>query len=330
MTGPELYALCKSLADDPDESFMSKQDWANALQMGYSSYQQYISDSIPEIYEKYLDFGVPNGTTVAWTGTPAPGDTATLTINAVPYVYVTGVGDTMTTVANALTVLASASPFANVSNVGAITSVLPVNLSTPIVTATFVGTGGVTLGPVALASIDLNGVLFGPTPSVGKVAYRITKIHTVNVGQQPDFGLWLQPAATMEQLWNITSTTGYGNFNPGKWCLQGTVIKFNLQPTSSMRLYYLPNGPTAAEWLTLITTPASFVDNTPDFAQQCIAFFAYSQYAIKDWSDNPGLQAKFQQLMRQLDQWMAKNRTGDSHRWVQPGRQGLQGGGGWW
>jgi len=241
MTGPELYALCKSLADDPDESFMSKQDWANALQMGYASYQQYVGDSIPEIYEKPYDFALS-----------------------------------------------------------------------------------------AQSEKDFNGILFGATPSVGKVAYRITKIHTVNVGQQPDFGLWLQPAATMEQLWNITSTTGYGNFNPGKWCLQGTMMKYNLQLTGNYRLYYLPNGPTAAEWLTLITTPASFVDNTPDFAQQCIAFFAYSQYAIKDWSQNDQLQSKFDQLLRQLDQWVAKNRTGDAHRWVQPGRQGLQGGGGWW
>jgi hypothetical protein len=330
MTGQELYRLCKALADDPDETFMSKQDWANALQMGYASYQQYIGDSVPEIFELQFDFGIPNGVQIQWLGTPAVGYVATLTISATTYSYTCVLGDTTATVAMALTMLASGDTFATVSNVGALTTVTPKTLTTPLVTSTFTAPCYTKQTGVALAEVNLDGILFGNNPSQGKVAYRLTKMHTVNVGQQPDFGLWVQPAGTMEQLWNITSTTGYGNFNPGKWLLQGTIIKFNIQQTSSLRLYYIANGPTAAEWLTLINSSNQFVDNTPDFAQQCIAYFAYSQYAIKDWAMNDQLQAKFGQLMQQVDRWLAKNRTGDAHRWVQPGRQGLQGGGGWW
>lgn len=330
MTGQELYRLCKSLADDPDETFMSKSDWANALQMGYSSYQQYIADSVPEIFEKAFDFAIPNGTTIQWVGTPAAGNVATLTINATTYTYTCVLGDTMTTVATALSALAVGDPVATVSNVNALMSVTPKTLLTPVVSSTFTPPGYTIQTGVPLAEVNLDGILFGPNPAVGKVAYRITKMHTVNVGQQPDFGLWVQPAGTMEQLWNITSTTGYGNFNPGKWLLQGTLIKFNIQQTANLRLYYIPNGPTAAEWLSLLNSPNQFVDNTPDFAQQCIAYFAYRQYSIKDWADNPQLSATFGQLIQQLDRWLAKNRTGDAHRWVQPGRQGLQGGGGWW
>lgn len=330
MTGQELYRLCKSLADDPDETFMSKQDWANALQAGYASYQQYISDSVPEIFEKQFDFSMPYGTNVLWNGTPVAGSVAVLNVGVNTYTYTAVLGDTAATVASQITALAVSDPVATVSNVNNLTSVTPKGIVAPVVSSSFSFPCSTTQTGVPLAEVNLDGILFGANPAVGKTAYRLTKMHTVNVGQQPDFGLWVQPASTMEQLWNITSTTGYGNFNPGKWLLQGTVIKFNIQQTAALRLYYLPNGPTAAEWLTLINSPNQFVDNTPDFAQQCIAYFAYSQYAIKDWAMNDQLQLKFNQLLQSLDRWLARNRTGDSHRWVQPGRQGLQGGGGWW
>lgn len=245
MTGPELYRLCKQLADDPDNTFMTQSDWASALQQGYAAYQNYVANLMPDIYEKTYDF--------------------TLT---------------------------------------------------------------------GQSTYDLDGILFGENPSQGKVAYRLTKLHTVNVGNTPEFGQWVTPASTMEQLWAITGTTGYGNFNPGKWMLQGTKILFNIQNNGVFRLYYIPNPYTATEWASKIVTAGSFIDNTPDFAQQAIAYFAYEQYAIKDWSENPALSRKFQELLQQIDQWVAKNRTGDSHRWVQPGRQGRQGangsGGGFW
>jgi hypothetical protein len=335
MTGQELYLLCKSLADDPDETFFSKQKWANALQAGYASYQQYICNSVPEIFEKQFDFTLLGSQLLTWTGTPVAGDVASITVasplSTLTYSYTVALGDTMADVATALTALAAGNPFVATSNVGAVTQVLCKTMPPAVVTSSYTGgTGSVLQAPVPLAEVSMDGVIFGDTPYVGKVAYRISKMHTVNAGQSPDFGLWVQPAGTMEQLWNITSTTGYGNFNPGKWLLQGTVLKFNIQQTSLLRMYYIPNGPGASEWLTLISSPGQFVDNTPDFAQQCIAYFAYSQYAIQDWATNPELQAKFGQLLQQLDRWLARNRTGDAHRWVQPGRQGLQGGGGWW
>jgi hypothetical protein len=243
MTGQEIYNLCKSLADDPDNSFMSQADWAGALQQGYSLYQQYITDRVPEIFERSYNFTI-----------------------------------------------------------------------------------------TAASEYELDGILFGANPSQGKVAYRITRMHTVNVGSTPDFGLWVVPAGTLEQMWANTGYTGYGNFNPGVWCLQGTKLMFNIQQTNTLRLYYVANGKSLAEWVTAIATAGVFIDNTPDFAQQAIAYFAYSTYAIKDWSDNPTLERKFNRILQQVDSWLTKNRAGDAHRWVKPGRQGGNGGasGGWW
>ena len=336
MDGKQLYRLCKSICDDADVSFMTQSDWADALQQGYASFQQYVADKVPEIFEKQFDFAVP-GVGALWSGTPNPGDTATLQVNALTYVYTVLTGDTMASVASALTSLATGNVAALVSNTGALTQVFPRAVGAAAVTTTYTrtgpSTGAVTQSALSQTDVNLDGVLFGATPALGKVAYRITKIHTLNVGQQPDFGLWLTPASTLEQLWAVPVGTGYGIWNPGKWCLQGTQLKFNLQQTNSFRLYYIPNGMSVAEWASAIVTPGSFIDNTPDFAQQLIAYFAVQAYNIKDVFANPVQDRKFSQLLQQTDRWLAKNRTGDASRWVQAGRQGPNagfGGSGLW
>jgi len=175
----------------------------------------------------------------------------------------------------------------------------------------------------ATAEYDLDGILFGATPSEGNRLYKITKMHNVNVGSTPDFGGWVQPATSMEELWAY-AVGGAGAGAPGawgswRWFLQDTKLLFSCQLTQQLRLYYIPS-PTI-DWATAIATPNIFIDNTPDFAQQAIAYYAFQAYAIKDFQQNPVAQQRFDGILLQIKQWLAVGRNGDASRWVQPGRQ---------
>lgn len=238
MTGQQLAQLFRQLVDDPDETFFTTADVANALALGYNEYVTYVGTQIPSMYERKYDF----------------------TLN---------------------------------------------------------GTG----------ELELDGILFGAAPTQGTNAYRITKLHTTNPGQFPDFGYWLPPCDTMEQLWSVGSMGGNNVYNQSKWMLQGTKILFSAQLTGTFRLYYLPT-PTV-DWATAIAAPGVFIDNTSPY-QQIIAYWAVQAYAIRDWAQNPALEQKFRQLLQELDKWLVRGRAGDAHRWVQPGRQrnsiGSQGG----
>ena len=234
MTGQELYALCKQIADDPDVTFETQANWASALQMGYASYQAKIAEQLPSLYEKSYDFTVSSA-----------------------------------------------------------------------------------------ASFELNGILFGATPSTGDRLYKITKMHNVNTGSIPDFGGWVQPATSMDQLW-AGAVGGAGAGAPGawgswRWMLQGTKILFSCQLVQALRIYYIPS-PTI-NWNTAIANPGVFIDNTPDFAQQAIAFYAYQYYAIKDREQNVVAQQRFDSILKQIDIWITRGRNGDASRWVQSGRQ---------
>lgn len=175
---------------------------------------------------------------------------------------------------------------------------------------------------------DLNGILFGPpttlpAPPLVDNAYRLTRMHSVNNGQFPDMGYWLTATDTLEELWNVGPTGSAGVYNRGRWLLQGTKLMFSAQLTGTYRLYYLP-APTI-DWAAAIATPNVFIDNTSPY-QQLIAYFAVQSYAIRDWAENPALERKMGQLLQQLDRWLVKGRSGDSHKWVTPSRTNNRGG----
>ncbi len=56
MNGQEMKNLFRALIDDPDQTFFSDQDIANALTYGYQEYVTYIANSCPSIFEKPYDF----------------------------------------------------------------------------------------------------------------------------------------------------------------------------------------------------------------------------------------------------------------------------------
>lgn len=165
---------------------------------------------------------------------------------------------------------------------------------------------------------DLDGILFGANPSQNTIAQFISRIYIRNPGQVPDFSYELVACNSIEELW-AGSNLGIGWVN-ARWTLQGTKLLFNAQMSQPLRLYYLPDAPPTSFWATAVSTPNSFIDNTPGFAQQLIAYFAMDAYAAKDWTDNPVVQRKMGQLMQQVDRWLTKGRNGAASRWVKSSR----------
>ena len=173
---------------------------------------------------------------------------------------------------------------------------------------------------------DLDGILFGATPSENTIASMVSRIYIRVPGQVPDFGYELTACGSIEELWAGTNL-GLG-WNNLRWTLQGTKILFNAQITQPLRLYYLPDAPPTTFWTTAIASPGVFIDNTPAFAQQAIAYFAMDAYSVRDWVDNPVLQRKFNQILQQIDRWLTKGRNGAASRWVKASRNPNSGQGG--
>lgn len=316
MTARDLAILFKQLVDDPDNTFFTMSDIAQALALGYFEYQQYVANQIPQIYEKSFDFQIPTKS-VIWTGIPQTGDVATLVLGGVPYAYTVLITDTtMSQVAAKVAALTVVDPNFAVGAVGPADNVIT-KQGAGNVAATYVpiglGNGGVTVQGVAGGEVNLDGIFFGASPTSGNSIDRITRIYSTNGNQSPNFGYPVVACDTLEELWNAGTNGVSGVYNQGRWCLQGTSLMFNAQLANTYRMYYLPTP--NLNWPLLINTQG-FVDNSPGFAQQLIAYYAVQAYAIRDWADNPALERKFQQLKTQLDKYLTKNRSGDSHRWV--------------
>ena len=162
------------------------------------------------------------------------------------------------------------------------------------------------------AEFDLNGILFGATPSVGR-AMKITRIYYRN-GSSPDFGGWITPVSNIEQLYSSGTMSGSGwGWGSWRWTLQGRVLRFNVTLSGPFRLYYMP-VPTI-DWATFLASTTEMDDDTFIW-QQLIPYFAVQAYAIKDWAMNPTLQMKFEQLKAECNTWLIKGRNGNANKWV--------------
>ena len=338
MTGQELRQLFRSLVDDPDGSFFSDADIATALSLGYNEYCTYIAMQQPQLFEKAYDFTLPQLTYNMTLVTTPPTVGSVATINSTgggPYVYNTVLGSTQQSIVNALVALAANDTVWTFTDGGlgfqpGTGHIIAVHKnpqpSNDLITVSYANTVGGTFTAVQTntggGELELNGILFGGNPTVGN-AYRITRLYSRVPGQIPDFGYWLYACDTIEEMWNAGNSGITGVYNQARWCLQGTKLLFSAQLANTFRLYYLP-APTV-NWTTAIATPGVFIDNTAPY-QQLIAYWAVQAYAIRDWADNPALDKKFGQLLQELDRWLIRGRSGDSHKWVQASKVTNRGG----
>ena len=152
---------------------------------------------------------------------------------------------------------------------------------------------------------DLNGILFGATPSEGAVAERMCRISFTNTNQ--GFAAFLSPAGSMEQLMTISDYKT-------KWFLQGTVLRYNYSLNNQLQLTYIPES--TVNWAAgMVPSSHVFLDNLGQW-HDIIALLAYKQYAIADYVDNPVLQQQLAQRIHDFDAFLSRGRSGDASKYV--------------
>lgn len=166
--------------------------------------------------------------------------------------------------------------------------------------------------PSGVYELDLDGILFGPTPTQRR-CQRITRIVAIDPSSGQLIGI-LQPAASFETLNPNTASSMQLRIYPNlRWWLDGRKVRFSGAITQTIQIWYVPDP--NVDWVVGLTNNNTYIDDLTQF-HDIIALKAAQFYYAADGAPNPKLDSMLGMRLSELDQYFANTRSGRGSRYV--------------
>lgn len=163
----------------------------------------------------------------------------------------------------------------------------------------------------AAATLNLNNVLFGATPTQTRCQriLRVIEVDATTGALKRPF----EPAVSFESLAPISGPVSYRGARV-RWYLDGRTLRFSEAVSGTIQIVYMPDD--TVDWTGgVVTGSTKYVDDLGQF-HDIIAMLAAMLYYSKDASGNPTLEKRLARRLEDMQDFFARGRSGDGSRYV--------------